>query len=72
MNKMSRLPHFNTVSKDKLRIILNLSCESHVINDVMKYVNNVKNNLYYSLLDITLMGIVNDMIRGTTCTKICL
>ncbi len=73
MNKINRLPHFNTVSKDnKLRLILNLSCESHVINDVMKYVNNVKNNLYYSLLDITLMGIVNDMIRGTTCTKICL
>ena len=35
-NVRNGLPHLNTLSKEnKLRIILNLSCENHVINDVM-------------------------------------
>ena len=42
MNKIyTRLPYFNTLSKeDKLRI-LNLSCENHVINDVIKYTKTI-------------------------------
>ncbi len=39
MNKINSLTHFNTLSKeDKLRMISDLSCENHVINDIMKYI----------------------------------
>ncbi len=39
MKKIFSLTHFKTLSKeDKLRMILNLSCENHVINDIMKYI----------------------------------
>ena len=42
MNKMNGLTYFNTLSKeDKLRMILNLSCEHHVINDIMKYIKTI-------------------------------
>ncbi len=42
MNKINRLIHFNTLSKeDKLRMILNLSCENHVIKDIMKYIKTI-------------------------------
>ncbi len=39
MSKINRLTHFNTLSKeDKLKVILNLSCENQVTSDIMKYI----------------------------------